>query len=129
MPAALELLNDPALLGIDIARWAKYRWSMDEQENASRLHTIIKDVSPRQPGFNFPRLAWVKLSRLRTGVGLFCLETCKWMGMASASVAQRSRQLNTNNILPHLSPSKGSHALSDIDKSLMTWLIEICPAV
>ena len=66
---------------------AKYKWSMEWRENASRLYTFNKDVSPTPPGINFPKSAWVRLNRLRTGVGLFRSETQKW-GMASTAACK-----------------------------------------
>ena len=51
------------------------RWKMEWRENANRLHTFIKDVSPTPPGISFARPARVRLNRLHTGVGLFRSET------------------------------------------------------
>ena len=57
MPAALELVNDPTQSCTSVTRWAEDRWSMEWRENASRLHTFIKDISPTLPGISFPRTA------------------------------------------------------------------------
>ena len=77
VPAALELLNDPAQSGISAAKWAECRRSMEWQESASRLHTFIKDASPTPQGISFTRPSWVKLNRLRTAISLFRSETNK----------------------------------------------------
>ena len=53
--AAVELLDNPAQSGTSVARWAEYTWSMEWRENASSLHTFIKDVSPMPLGISFPR--------------------------------------------------------------------------
>ena len=52
----LELLNNSAQSGTSVALCAKYRWGMEWQENTSRLHTFIKDLSPTPPGVTFPDL-------------------------------------------------------------------------
>ena len=43
LPAASELLKNPAQSGTSVTRWAEYKWSMEWRENASRLHTFILD--------------------------------------------------------------------------------------
>ena len=77
VPAVLELLNDPSQLGTRVARWTKYRWSMEWQKNTSRLHTFIGVVGPPLLGISFPRPAWVKLNCHQIGVDLFHSETHK----------------------------------------------------
>ena len=57
---------------------------MELQENASRPQKFNEDVSPTPPVISFPRPAWVRLIRLRTGIGLFRSERHKW-GMASTA--------------------------------------------
>ena len=103
---------------------------MECRENASRLHTFIKDIIPTPPGISFPRPAWVRLNCLRTGVGLFRSETHKW-GMASTDACMCGAKEQT---VEHIITScpinyhpKGARALSDVGKSLETWLNETCP--
>ena len=60
---------------------------MEWQENVSRLHTFIKDVSSTPLEISSPRPAWVRLNCLQTGIGLFCLEMHKW-SMASTAVSK-----------------------------------------
>ena len=101
-------------------------------KNASRLHTYIKDVNPTLPESSFPRPAWVRLNRLRTDAGLFRLKTHKW-GMASTAACECGAK---EQIAEHVVAScpiyyhpNGACAFSDVDKSLVTWLIERCPAI
>ena len=94
VPAALELLNDFQELGTSAASWADHRWSMEWQGSTSRLHhAFIADVSTSPPGMRFPRPSWVRLNRLRTGVGLFrsTMHRWVWLPQRRVSVAQRSR--------------------------------------
>ena len=60
---------------------------MKWRESAFKLHAPIKNVSPTPTGFSVSRPAWIKLNRLRIGVGLFRSETHKW-GMASTAACE-----------------------------------------
>ena len=53
------------------AHWIARMWSVEWQLSTSRLREYITSPSRRSPGSDFPQQAWVKLSRLRTGVGRF----------------------------------------------------------
>ena len=106
---------------------------MEWQENASQLHTFIKDVIPTSPEISFPRPAWVnRFNRLRTGVGLFLSETYKW-GMASMAACKcRAKEQTAEHVItscfiyhhPNI-----ARALSDVDKNLVTWLMKTFPAI
>ena len=52
-----------------------------------RLRTFIPDTGTHPPGMTFPRIAWVRLNRLRTGVGRFRSCLCKW-GMSSSAACE-----------------------------------------
>ena len=73
-------------------------------------------------GFGFPRPAWVKLNRLRTGVGLFCSETHKW-GMASTAACECGAKKQTAEHVitpcPIYHHSNGARVPLDVDKSLV----------
>ena len=56
----------------------------DWADNPTRLRTIIPDTGAHTLGMTLPRRAWVRLNRLRTGVGRFCSCLYKW-GMASSA--------------------------------------------
>ena len=79
VPATLHLLNDADALSTSAAdSWADHKWNMEWQECASRPHGFIADVGSLPSGMHFPRPAWVRLNRLRTGVGLFRSTMHKW---------------------------------------------------
>ena len=46
-----------------------YKWSAEYSKCLSVLHVFIPRASSRPLGIGLPRTSWVKLNRLRTGVG------------------------------------------------------------
>ena len=55
-----------------------YAWNMEYLKSASRLHAFIPRASSKPLGMGLPRTSWVKLNRLRTGVGRFHSSMYKW---------------------------------------------------
>ena len=55
-----------------------YVWNMEYLKSASRFHAFIPRASPKPLGMGLPRTSWVKLNRLRTGVGRFHSSMYKW---------------------------------------------------
>ena len=55
-----------------------YVWNMEYLKSASRLLAFIPRASPKPLGMGLPRTSWVKLNRLRTGVGRFHSPMYKW---------------------------------------------------
>ena len=51
------------------SEWTNYRWNVGYSENTSSLHDFIPRISARPVGMRLPQTAWIKLNRLRTGVG------------------------------------------------------------
>ena len=71
VPAARNLLDNLARLGIRASEWTNHKWKTEYCENASRLRAFVPETGARPVGMGLPRAAWVKLNRLRTGVGRF----------------------------------------------------------
>ena len=78
VPAAQKLLDSLTESDIRAAQWMDYVWNMEYLKSASRLHAFIPRASPKPLGMGLPRTSWVKLNRLRTGVGRFHLSMYKW---------------------------------------------------
>ena len=78
VPAARNLLDNLVRLGIRASEWINHKWKTEYCENASRLRAYVPGTGARPVGMGLPRAAWVKLDRLRTGVGLFHSFMHKW---------------------------------------------------
>ena len=76
--AARNLSDNLARLGIRASERTNHKWNAEYCENTSRLRVFIPRTSARPVGMSLPRTAWVKLNRLRTGVGRFHLSMHKW---------------------------------------------------
>ena len=71
VPAARKLLQDLTELDIRAAQWTDFKWSSEYSECSSDLRAFIPRTSTRPMGMGLPRSSWVKLNRLRAGVGYF----------------------------------------------------------
>ena len=49
--------------------WMDMRWQDEWKDANTNLHAFIATPSPTPPGHTLPRMAWVRLNRLRTGWG------------------------------------------------------------
>ena len=90
VPAAQHLISSSDN-NIRAAQWADYQWNAEWADNPTSLRTFTPDTHP--PGITLPRRAWVRLNRLRTGVGRFrsCLYKWVWPPLRPVSVAQRNK--------------------------------------
>ena len=71
VPAARNLLDNLARLGIHASEWTNLKWNEEYCEGAFGLRAFVPETGARPVGMGLPRAAWVKLNRLRTGVGRF----------------------------------------------------------
>ena len=78
VPAAQNLLNNLARLGIRASERKNHKWNTEYCEGASRLRAFVLGTGARPVGMGLSRAAWVKLNRLRTGVGRFHSSMDKW---------------------------------------------------
>ena len=76
--AVRNLLDNLARFDIRASEWKNHKWKTEYCENASRLRAFVPETCARHVGMGLPRAAWVKLNRLRTGVGRFHSFMHKW---------------------------------------------------
>ncbi|KAJ8364425.1 hypothetical protein SKAU_G00132560 [Synaphobranchus kaupii] len=132
VPAAQEFLQQCSDLNISAARWADYIWSTEWEEKTSRLRDFIPDVGFPPIGVDLPRLAWVRINRLRTGVGRFRSSMHRW-GLASCAACECGAEEQTADHVildcPIYRAPNGMHGLSVLDDDTVTWLLEVCPEI
>ena len=100
---------------------------MEWKENASRLHTFIKNASLTPPG-----IVCVWLNGLRIGVGLFRSETHKWNTACMAACECGTKKQTAGQLItsyPIYCQSNGVPTFSNVKKKLVTWLNETCSAI
>ena len=68
--AAQQLISSSDKNNIHAAHWADHQWNAEWLDNTARLRTFIPDTGTHSPGMAVTRTAWVRLNRLRTGVGV-----------------------------------------------------------
>ena len=78
MPAARNRLDNLARFGIRASEWINHKWNAEYCESAFRLRAFVPRTGSRPVGMGLSRAAWVKLNRLRTGVGRFHSSIHKW---------------------------------------------------
>ena len=104
-------------------------WSVERQPSTSRLREYIVSPSKCCPGSDLPRQAWVKLNRLRTGVGRVNADMWRWGQSKSQACDCGADQQTANHIItegPLCRPPNGLHGLIDVDADAATreWLRE-----
>ena len=98
-PIPMELLNNLAQLGTNVAQWANYKWNMELREKTSQLHSFTADVSALTSGMFFHRPAWIKLHRLQTGVRLFRSTMHKWAMAPTVACECSAREQTTKRVI------------------------------
>ena len=69
VPAARKLLQNLTELDIRAAQWTDFKWSAEYSECSSDLRAFIPRTSTRPMEMSLHRSSWVRLNRLRAGVG------------------------------------------------------------
>ena len=128
VPAARNLLDNLARLGIRASEWTNYKWKTEYYENASRLRAFVPRTGARPVGMGLPRAAWVKLNRLRTGVGRFHLSMHKWGLAPSPNCECGASEQTAHHVLTacpiHRVPH-GARGLTVLDDETQCWLNDI----
>jgi len=111
--------------------WADHQWNAEWADNLTRLHTSIPDTGTHTPGMTLPRRAWVRFSRLRTGVGRFRSCLYKWH-MASSAACECGAEQTVDHVIlrcPILRSPHGLHGLTVLDDETTEWLLNTCPDI
>ena len=132
MPAARKLLHDLSELDIRAAQWTDYKWSTEYLTSTSDLRAFIPKTTTRPMGMGLPRSSWVRLNRLRTGVGCFQSSMHKW-GLAPTSNCECGAVEQTADHIiltcpTHRAPT-GIHGLTVLDDDTRCWLNAITASI
>ena len=132
VPAAWNLLDNLVRLGIRASEWTNHKWKTVYCENASRLRVFVPETSARPVGMGLPRVAWVKLNRLRTGVGRFHSSMHKWGLAPSPNCECGSSEQTADHVLIacpiHRAPH-GARGLTVLDDETRCWLNDITASI
>ena len=132
VPAARNLLDNLARLGIHASEWTNHKWKTEYCENASRLRAFVAETGARPVGMGLPRAAWVKFNRLRTGVGRFHSSMHKWGLAPSPNCECGASEQTADHVLTacpiHRAPH-GTRGLTVLDDETRYWLNDITASV
>ena len=121
VPAARNLLDNLARLGIRAYC-----------ENASRPRAFEPETGARPVGMGLPRAVWVKLNRLRTGVGRFHSSMHKWGLAPSPNCECGASEQTADHVLTacpiHRAPH-GARGLTVLDDETRCWLNGITSSI
>ena len=125
VPAARKLLDSLSEMDVRAAEWTNTKWDMEYSANALSLHAFIPKASSRPLGMGLPRAAWVKLNRLRSGVGRFCSSMYKWGLAPLANCECGASEQTADHIISqcpiHRAP-RGMFGLMVLDDETRCWL-------
>ena len=125
VPAARKLLDGLSQMGTRVAQWTNTKWNMEYSERTTGLHAFIPRVSTRPLGMSLPRAAWVRLNRLRSGVGRFGSSMYKW-GFAPLPNCECGANEQTADHIISLCPThrapRGMFGLTVLDNETRCWL-------
>ena len=132
VPATRKLLQDLTELGIRAAQWTDFKWSTEYSKCSPDLRVFIPKASTRPMGMGLPRSSWVRLNRLRAGVGRFQSFMHKW-GLAPTSNCEcgAAEQTAEHIILTcpvHRAPT-GICGLTVLDVDTRCWLSTITASI
>ena len=131
VPAAQNLLENLAGLGIRAFEWKNHKWNAEYCENPPRLHVFVPGTGARPVEMGMPRAAWVKLNCLRTDVERFHSSMHKW-GLASSRNCECGISDQTaDHVLTacpiHRAPH-GARGQTVLDNKTRCWLKKSLPA-
>ena len=125
VPAARNLLNNLARHNIRASEWTNHKWKTEYCENAFRLRAFVPETGARPVGMGFPRVAWVKLNRLQTGVGRFHSYMHKWGFAPLLNCECGASELTADHVITacpiHRAPY-GAQGLTVLDDETRCWV-------
>ena len=132
VPAARKLLQDLTELDIRAAQWTDFKWSTGYLECSSDLRAFIPRANTRPMGMGLPRSSWVRLNRLRAGVGRFQSFMHKWdlapTSNCECGAAEQTAEYIILTCPVHRAPT-GIRGLTVLDADTRCWLSTITASI
>ena len=132
VPASRNLLDNLARLGIRASEWTNHKWKTEYCKNASSFRAFVPEISARPVGMGLRRAAWVKLNRMRTGVGRFHSSKHKWGLAPSPNRECGASEQTADHVLTacpiHRAPH-GTRGLTVLDDETRCWLNDITASI
>ena len=132
VPAARNLLDNLARLGIGASKWTNLKWKTEYCKGASRLCAFVPWTGARSVGMVLPQAAWVKLNHLQTVVGRFHSSMHKWGLALSPNCECGASEQTADHVLTacpiHRAPH-GARGLTVLDDKTRCWLNDITASV
>ena len=125
VPAARNLLNNLARLGIRASEWTNHKWKTVYCENVPMLRAFVPETGTRPVGMGLSPVAWVKLNRLQTGVGRFHSSMHKWGLAPSPNCECGASEQTADHVLtacPIHRAAHGARGLTVLDDETRCWL-------
>ena len=125
VPAARNLLDNLARLGIRASEWTNHKWNAEYCEDASRLRAFVPRTGARPIGMGLLRVAWVKLNRLRTSVRRFHSSMHEWGVAPSPNCECGASEQTSDHVLtacPIHRALHGARGLTILDDETRCWL-------
>ena len=122
VPGARNLLENLARFGIHASEWTNHKWKTEYYENASRSRAFVPGTGARPVGMGLSRAAWVKLNRLRTGVGRFHSSMHKWGLAPSPNCELGASEQTAEHVLTACPKHRAPHGARGLTGFWMTKL-------
>ena len=87
-----------------------------------KICAFVHETSARPVGMGLPRVAWVKLNRLRTGVGRFHSSMHKWGYAPSPNCECGASEQTADHVLTACSIHRAPHGARVLDDETRCWL-------
>ena len=110
----------------------RHQWNAEWANNPTKLRTFIPDTGTHPPGMTLPRRVWVRINRLRTGVGRFRSCLYKWDMASSAACECGAEKQTVGHVVlqcPIHRPPQGLHDLTVLDDETTEWLCNARPEI
>ena len=120
VPAARNLSDNLARLGIRASEWTNYKWIKEYCENAYRIRTFVPGIGASSVGMSLPRATWVKL-----GIGRFHSFLHKWGLAPSPTCECGASEQTADHVLtacPIPGAPHGARGLTVLDDETRCWL-------